>query len=208
MHIYVLSISLNCTTITLPCILALQRREYSRSTRKVRTWRHAQGPRHLPPGSSPCGWSSWLPWSPRKLWRDNPAPSRWESHRIRVNWQHPHSRCRIQPAEAEPPPHPDNFLDAAFYIKFKETIKVIFVSGWGVFIQQYQFNELDDRMSKLEKVQNVNNSAEETAVELDGEMSMEADLTGKFLMQQVAAVMAKKQNSTKRKLKTGEKWKG
>ena len=63
-------------------------------------------------------------------------------------------------------------------------------------------------MSNLEKVQNVNKSAEETAVELDGEMSMEADLTGKFLTQQVAAVMAKKQNSTKRKLKTGEKWKG
>ena len=45
-------------------------------------------------------------------------------------------------------------------------------------------------MSNLEKVQNVNNSAEETSVELDGEMSMDAELIGRFIMQQVAAVMA------------------
>ena len=55
-------------------------------------------------------------------------------------------------AEAEPLPHPDNFIDAAFCIKLKATIKVFSFLGWGVFIQQYQFNELDDRMSKLEKV--------------------------------------------------------
>ena len=40
-------------------------------------------------------------------------------------------------------------------------------------------------------------------MELDDEISMDAELTGKFIMQQVAAVMAKKQNSMKRKLK---KW--
>ena len=34
-----------------------------------------------------------------------------------------------RPAEAEPPPHPDNFLDEAFYIKLKATLKVIYVSG-------------------------------------------------------------------------------
>ena len=32
---------------------------------------------------------------------------------------------------------------------------------------QYQFNELDNRISKLEKGQNITKTAEETAVELD-----------------------------------------
>ena len=54
-------------------------------------------------------------------------------------------------AVREPPPQYDAFIDAALYIKLKTTLEVIFVSGWGEFIQQYQFNELDDRMSKLEK---------------------------------------------------------
>ena len=57
---------------------------------------------------------------------------------------------------------------------------------------QYQFNELDDRMSKLEKGQNVTNSAEEPAIELDGEMSMDANLIVKFITQQVAYAMAEK----------------
>ena len=47
-------------------------------------------------------------------------------------------------------------------------------------------------MSKLKKGQNITKSAEETAVELDGEMSMDAELVGKFITQQVAAVMAQK----------------
>ena len=47
-------------------------------------------------------------------------------------------------------------------------------------------------MSKLEKGQNITKSAEETAVELDGEMSMDANLIGKFITQLVAAAMAKK----------------
>ena len=63
-------------------------------------------------------------------------------------------------AEAEPPPQPDTFVDAAFYIKLKETVKKIFVLGWDVCIQHYQFNELDDRMSKLKKGQNTKKSAE------------------------------------------------
>ena len=80
-----------------------------------------------------------------------------------------------RPAEAEPPPQPYNFVDAAFYIKLKAIFEIIFVSGWGVFVQQYQFNDLDDCMSKLEKGQNVNKYAEETAVELDGVISMDAE---------------------------------
>ena len=59
-------------------------------------------------------------------------------------------------------------------------------------MQQYQFNELDDIISKFEKGQNITKSAEETAVELDGEMSMDANLIGKFITQLVAAAMAKK----------------
>ena len=78
------------------------------------------------------------------------------------------------------------------YIKLKATLEVIFVSGWGFFVQQYQFNELDNRMTKLEKGQNVNKSAEETAVELDSEMSMGVRLIWKFITQQVAAEMAEK----------------
>ena len=58
-------------------------------------------------------------------------------------------------------------------------------------MQQYQFNELDDRISKLKKGQNVTNSAEETAMELDGEMSMNAKFIVKFTTQQVTAAMAK-----------------
>ena len=53
-------------------------------------------------------------------------------------------------------------------------------------------------MSKLEKGQNINKTAEETAVELDGEMSMDAKLIGKFITKQVAFAMAKKTKSTKR----------
>ena len=47
-------------------------------------------------------------------------------------------------------------------------------------------------MSKLKKGQNVNKSAEETAVELDSEMSMGVRLIWKFITQQVAAEMAEK----------------
>ena len=47
-------------------------------------------------------------------------------------------------------------------------------------------------MSKLEKGQNVTNSAEEPAIELDGEMSMDANLIVKFITQQVAYAMAEK----------------
>ena len=47
-------------------------------------------------------------------------------------------------------------------------------------------------MSKLEKGKNVNKSTEETAVELDGEMSMDAELIRNFITQQVAVSMDKK----------------
>ena len=64
------------------------------------------------------------------------------------------------PAGTEPPPQPDTFVDAVFYIKLKSTLEVIFVLAWGVFMQKYQFNEQDNRMSKLKKGQNVTKSAE------------------------------------------------
>ena len=47
-------------------------------------------------------------------------------------------------------------------------------------------------MSKLEKGQNVTKTAEKRAVELDGEMSMEAELIVKFITQQVAVAMSDK----------------
>ena len=74
-------------------------------------------------------------------------------------------------------------------------------------MQQYQFNELDDRMSKLEKGQNITKLMEETAVELEGEILMDSKLVGNFITQKVTAAMAEKKNSMKRQIKTGERWK-
>ena len=54
-------------------------------------------------------------------------------------------------------------------------------------------------MSNLKKVQNVNKSAEETDVELDGEMSMDAELIGKFITQQVGDAMAERKTVWKEK---------
>ena len=110
-----------------------------------------------------------------------------------------------RPAESETPTQPDTFVGTAFYLKLQATIEVIFVSGWSVFIRQFQFNELDDHMSKLKKVQNVNKSAEETSEELYGKISMDAELNGKYTTQQVAAAMAEKKNSTKRNFKNWRK---
>ena len=56
-----------------------------------------------------------------------------------------------EPAQREPTPRPDPNIDAPLYFKLKMTLEVIFVSGWGEFITQYQFNKLNDRMSKLKK---------------------------------------------------------
>ena len=108
-------------------------------------------------------------------------------------------------AEAEPPLQLDHFVGAALYIKLKATLEVVFVLGWGFLIQQYQFNELDGRIPKLEKSQNVNKSTEETAVELDGGMSIDAKLIGNFITQQVAAAMAKKTKQYENKIEELEK---
>ena len=72
-----------------------------------------------------------------------------------------------RPAMRELPPQPDAYIDATIYIKLKTTLEVIFVLDWEEFILQYQFKELDDRMSKLEKVQNITNITEEIAMEID-----------------------------------------
>ena len=74
-------------------------------------------------------------------------------------------------------------------------------------MQQYQFNDLDDRMSKLEKGQNITKSAEETTVELDWEMSMDANLIGKFITKQVASGMAQKTKQYEKNKKSEERWK-
>ena len=55
-------------------------------------------------------------------------------------------------------------------------------------------------MSKLEKGQNVTKSEEETAVDLDNEMLMDAKLIGKFITQQVAAAMAEKKKQHEKKI--------
>ena len=60
-------------------------------------------------------------------------------------------------------------------------------------------------MSKLKKGQTVTNTTEETAVALDGEMSMDAKLIGKFITQQVAVAMAEKSREYEKKIKKLEK---
>ena len=60
-------------------------------------------------------------------------------------------------------------------------------------------------MSKLEKRQTVTKTAEETAVALDGEMSMDAELIGKFITQKVAVAMAEKSREYENKIKKLEK---
>ena len=57
-------------------------------------------------------------------------------------------------------------------------------------------------MSKLEKRQTITKTAEETAVELDGEMSMDAKLIGKFITQQISVAMAEKSKEYEKKIKT------
>ena len=47
-------------------------------------------------------------------------------------------------------------------------------------------------MSNLKKGQNANKSAKETAVEVNSEMSMGAELIGMFITKQVTVAMAKK----------------
>ena len=60
-------------------------------------------------------------------------------------------------------------------------------------------------MSKLEKGQTVTKTAEETAVALNGEMSMDAELIGKFITQQVAVAMAEKSREYENEIKKLEK---
>ena len=105
-----------------------------------------------------------------------------------------------EPAQREQPPRPNTNIDAPLYFKLNTTLEVIFVSGWGEFITQYQFNKLNDRMLKLGKGQTVTKTAEETAVALDGEMSMDAKLIGKFITQQVAVAMAEKSREYEKKI--------
>ena len=60
-------------------------------------------------------------------------------------------------------------------------------------------------MSKLEKSQNITKTTEETAVEIDGEMSMDAKLIGKFITRQVAVAMAENKKQYEKKIKKLEK---
>ena len=72
-------------------------------------------------------------------------------------------------------------------------------------MQQYHFNQLENRKCKPKKGQNVNKFAEETAVELYSEMSMDAKLTVKYITQQVSAPMAGKKELYEKRNKKLEK---
>ena len=106
-----------------------------------------------------------------------------------------------EPAPREQPPRPDTSTDADLYHKLKTTLEVIFVSGWGEFITQFQINDLDGRMSKLEKGTTITKTQEDRAVEVYGEMSMGAELIGRFITQQVAVAMAEKSKEYEKKIK-------
>ena len=69
----------------------------------------------------------------------------------------------------------------------------------------YQFNELDDRISELKKGQNITKTAEETAMDLDGETSMNAELIGKFITQQIAVAISEKTKQYEKKIIKYEK---
>ena len=57
-------------------------------------------------------------------------------------------------------------------------------------------------MSKLEKGQKITKTVEETVVEIDRNFSMDAELIGKFITQQVAAAMSEKIKQHEKKIKT------
>ena len=56
-------------------------------------------------------------------------------------------------------------------------------------------------MSKLEKGQTITKTTEDTAVEIDGEMSMDAKLIGKFITNQVTVAMTEKSREYEKKIK-------
>ena len=56
-------------------------------------------------------------------------------------------------------------------------------------------------MSKLEKSQNIIKTAEEKALELDREMSMDTKIIGKFITQKVAVPTAEKTKQYENKIK-------
>ena len=60
-------------------------------------------------------------------------------------------------------------------------------------------------MLKLEKGQNITKTAEETAVELDGEMYMDAKLISNFITQQAAVAMAERTKHYENNIKKLEK---
>ena len=60
-------------------------------------------------------------------------------------------------------------------------------------------------MSKLKKSQNIIKTAEEKALELDREMSMDTKIIGKFITQKVAVAMAEKTKQYEKKIKKLEK---
>ena len=105
-----------------------------------------------------------------------------------------------EPAPREQPPRPDTNVDADLYYKLKMTLEVIFVSVWVEFIIQYQFNKLDNRMLNLEKGQTVTKTADKTAMALEGEMSMDANLIIKFITQQVSVAMDEKSRKYEKKI--------
>ena len=60
-------------------------------------------------------------------------------------------------------------------------------------------------MSKLEKGQNITKTTEKKAMELDREMSIDAELIGKFITQQVVVTMVEKTKQNENKIKKLEK---
>ena len=60
-------------------------------------------------------------------------------------------------------------------------------------------------MSKLKKGQNITKTAEETAVDIDWEICMDAELIGKFITQKIAVAMAENTKQYENKINCFEK---
>ena len=142
--------SSSCTAIILLYISTFQRRDSSRSIRKkyeledIPTARvtlpQATATSAVPPHAQPAPIETFR----ERAWRlfnerDAAAMSN-DNTTISVS---------VRTSVRELPTQPNAFIYTAIYIKLKTILEDIFISGWGEFILKYQFNELDDRMSKL-----------------------------------------------------------
>jgi len=95
--------------------------------------------------------------------------------------------------------------DKPFLLTIKSTLETVFVASWSKFLKQAEENATDDRLARLSKSQAVVKSAEETALEIDSEMSMNAENMSRYIDQKISSGVAAKTKDLERKLARIEK---